>query len=316
MVAVDASVAVLSSSSELRNLELMHKFSTDTYKSLCTDESSYREWQVVVPQLAFDHDFLLNGILALTALHVASAAELSAAPSYIDTALRYYHMTFAPFQKALSELTPLNCDAVFAHSMVTSIIGIALPRLTVDRNETVSMVETILVALELLQGVSQIYQIGRAWFSSNLVSKYRWQAKEQEEPLDDFDIDAALTRLVMLNDAMVLDAHQRQINQEAISKLRRCFTRFVGSFGNSIDHVLAWLVIVDKEFCVSLKHRHPIPLLILMHWAVLLGQMDGRFWWAIDAGKALVSELLTILHSGDPHWETAKMWPRQKLTAK
>lgn len=79
---------------------------------------------------------------------------------------------------------------------------------------------------------------------------------------------------------------------------------------------MAWLAMVDKEFCSYLRHRRALSLLILMHWGTLLGELDGRIWWARSAGKALISELLMILHSGDSRWEAARMWPQQKLAAK
>lgn len=302
-----------SNGSELRNLELMHKFSTETYKSLCADASLYHAWQVIVPQKAFSHDFLLSGILALSSLHIASTVELPAASSYIDTALQYYHMTFAPFRKALDNISPMNCDAVFVHSVITMAISISLPKLTAQRDETSSMIETVTAVFELLRGTSNIYHISRSWFSTDFFSNKDWASTVPERL--DADTQMALTRLEVLNDELVLDAGQRQINQNAISILQSCFSRSA-NLENPIEPVMAWLAMVDKEFCSYLRHRRALSLLILMHWGTLLGELDGRIWWARSAGKALISELLMILHSGDSRWEAARMWPQQKLAAK
>lgn len=72
--------------SGVRELELMHKYSTETYKSLCTSNSGHYVWQIAIPRMALQYDFLMNGILALGALHIAATLELPASLAYTDTA--------------------------------------------------------------------------------------------------------------------------------------------------------------------------------------------------------------------------------------
>lgn len=290
----------------------MHKFSTETYQSLCTIPSDYYTWKVILPQQALSHDFLLNGILALAALHIASTLEPPAALSYIDTALEYHNMAFAPYRHAIDNLTPMNCDAVFGHSVITTVIGISLPRLTASRDESSNMTENIVVVFELLQGVSKILNISRPWMKTRLFSS--------GSPFFDVDCtkldqkaDAAISRLMRLNDESVTDANadQHRINKDAISILHKCFCRYTNN--GDPGSVLAWLAAVDKEFVHRLRSRRPFPLLILMHWAVLLDHLDGQVWWARNSGKALVSELLPVVPPGDLSWEEARLWPKQKL---
>lgn len=290
----------------------MHKFSTETYRSLCTKPSDYHIWKVILPQQALTHDFLLSGILALGALHIASTLEPPAALSYIDTALEYHNMAFAPYRHAIDNLTPMNCDAVFGHSVITTVIGIALPRLTASRDEGSNMTENIVVVFELLKGVSKILNISRPWMKTRLFSS--GTAFFDADPANiDPETDAALTILAKVNDETVagLDAEQHRINKNAISILHKSFCRFADNA--DAGSVLAWLAAVDKEFVHCLRCRRPFPILVLMHWAVLLDQLDGQMWWARNSGKALVSELLPVVLPGDPRWEEARLWPKQKL---
>ncbi|KAI9932500.1 hypothetical protein ASPWEDRAFT_47002 [Aspergillus wentii DTO 134E9] len=308
-------VAQLSSPSkgfELRDLELMHKFSTETYRSLCNDSSDYHVWQIMMPRKALEYDFLLSGILALAALHMASAMEPAAALSYIDTALQYHNLAFSPFRKAIDNLTPLNCDAVFAHSLITTVIGIALPQLTAERDEGSSMTENIIVVFELLQGVSKILRISRPWLKTRFFPT-RIDFWDEATLQVDSESGAAMDRLAVLNDDIFAnaDTEHHRINKDAISLLRRCFGRF--SSPADAASVLAWLAAVDKVFVYRMRCREPFSLLILMHWGVLLGELHGQFWWAKNSGKALVSELLVALHPGDPRWDSSWRWPQQKL---
>lgn len=299
-------------SSSLRSLELMHKFSTDTYRSLSSDASDYNVWQTEIPRKALEHDFLLNGILAIAALHTAASVEPAAALSYIDSTLEYHTAASVTYRQALDHLTQFNCDAVFAHSIITTIISIALPRLTATRDETSNMTENIVVVFELLQGVKKIIWISEPWLHTRLFTSRKefLEALIQDpEP----DADAALAELTALNDTKMatLDPEQHRINRDAIALLRRCFARHAVS--RDAAAVLTWLAAVDKDFVSRLRQRQPFPLLILMHWGVLLGELDGQMWWARNSGKALVIELTAALRHDTLQWEEPQLWPRQKM---
>ncbi|KAF9890149.1 hypothetical protein FE257_006310 [Aspergillus nanangensis] len=298
--------------SRRQDLELMHRFSTDTYQSLCNNSLDQHTWQITLPRKALEYDFLMNGILAVAALHTAATTKPPEALSYLDAALEYHNQASTPFRHAIDNITPSNCDAVFAHSVITTVIGIALPRLTAERGEHSSMTENIVVVFELLQGVSKIFRIGRSWFQTNLYTKRKFFPDEPANTLDP-DSQDALDRLATLNDAIVapVDPDQHRILQDAISLLHRCFVRY--HHCPDAASVLSWLAVVDKEFVHALMSRLPLAMLVLMHWAVLLGGLDGKLWWARNSGSALISELLVALRPGDATWDAARLWPKRKL---
>ncbi|RHZ65391.1 hypothetical protein CDV55_100377 [Aspergillus turcosus] len=296
----------------LRELELMHKFSTETYLSLSNKPQDYHVWQMVIPRKALEHDFLLNGVLAVAALHIASTLKPPDALTYIDTALEYHNRAFAPYRQAIDNLTPMNCDAVFAHSVLTTVIGIALPRLTAERDESSGITENVVVVFELLQGVSKIFKISRPWLTMQLFTSQDESDKVTTSKLDS-ETERALDRLAALNDDIVatVDPEQYRIVKEAISHLRECFTRY--STSRDAASVLRWLAVASKEFAHALRCRKPFPLMVLMYWGVLLGELDGTWWWAKSSGTALVSELLAVLQPGDIRWEEARLWPKHKM---
>lgn len=296
----------------MRDLELMHKFSTETYKSLCSSNSEHYVWQISIPRLALRYDFLMNGILAVGALHIAATTEPPASLVYIDTALQYHNLTFAPYRAAVDSINPMNCEAALAQSIITTVIGIALPGITAARGETSSMVENMIVVFELLQGVKKIHRIGESWIKLELFSRRRNYWDTGTVILDD-DTRTALERLGTLNDETLasIDPNQHQVNKDAIIYLRHFSIRVA----NSVDpaNVLAWLAMIDKEFVDNVRRRQPLALLILMHWGVLLGELDRQHWWARGSGRVLVSELLDVLHPGDIQWAKALAWPQKKM---
>ncbi|KAF5857392.1 hypothetical protein ETB97_005884 [Aspergillus alliaceus] len=293
-------------------LELMHKFSTDTYRSLCNQESDHYVWQIVMPRKALEHGFLMSGILAVASLHTASALEPPEALSYIDTALEYHNQGLAPFRHAIDNLTPLNCDAVFAHAVITIMICIALPRLPGSRGESSSMTENIIFVFELLKGVAKIFNITRSWLENNLFASKDGFFAKTTVPLDAGTEDA-LARLAYLNDTLLakIEPKQHCIIKDAISLLRRSFARYIHA--PDAASVMSWLAVVDKEFVHVVHRRQPLALLVLMHWGVLLAELDGKTWWARNSGSALVSEILATPQTGDARWEEAVLWPKRKL---
>ncbi|OOQ87302.1 C6 transcription factor [Penicillium brasilianum] len=299
--------------SGVRDLELMHKFATETFSTVSTSESKFHVWQIVIPRLALQYDFLMNGILALAALHIATTTESPTSLAYIDTALQYHNLSFAPFRAAIDNLTPQNCEAVLAQSIVTTVIGIALPRVTAPRDDNSNMTENILVVFELLQGVKKIIHIGRSWIKINLYSRQKERYESMGPTELDSDASAAFDRLAMLNEETVasMDAQQYLINKEVIDHLRDCYTLYASS--QDPGEVLAWLAAVDKEFVDNVRRQQPLALLILMHWGVLLGELDGRWWWASNSGKSLVLELLQVLLPADARWTEYLSWPQRRM---
>jgi hypothetical protein len=68
-------------------LELMHCWSTTTFKSLCSVPEDQHYMQFILPQEALRYDFLLNGIFVAAALHRSTMAPDSEARGYFNVAM-------------------------------------------------------------------------------------------------------------------------------------------------------------------------------------------------------------------------------------
>ncbi|CEJ57611.1 hypothetical protein PMG11_06299 [Penicillium brasilianum] len=298
-------------SSGVDELELMHQFATETYLSLCVSESEKVTWQKLVPRLALKHRYLMHGILSLASLHIATTLDPSQARVYVDTGLEYHSVSLEPFRVAVDNLTPENCDAVFAESIITTAINLSLPQLTAGHGNEGKMTENMMTAFELLQGVKKILTIGRSWIRLELFSQGEFW-KDTSAELDE-DTDSALNQLLFLNDQIKSSSNERQhgIHRDVINHLRHCFMKLSCSLDPA--PVLAWLGAVDTGFVHGIRTRSPFSLLILAYWGVLLAQLDGQRWWARNAGKALVTEILVSLNGENLLWEGCLAWVRRKI---
>ncbi|CEL10966.1 hypothetical protein ASPCAL14073 [Aspergillus calidoustus] len=226
------------SSSYRLNLELMHTFSTETYKSLFTGPFGRDEWQVFIPRRALEegNEFLLDGLLSIAALHTAARLGSSTSTGtmarkdedeyrarrqapiqlYIDVAMDYQSRALEPFQRAIETISQENCDVVFAHSIITIINGIAFPRvlkLTTrsgaagsetrsdsDPTTSTSMLETIFTLFELVQGTALINLLTLPWLKDKdpCLVYENFWAESRLAELDR-DTEEALERLNELN---------------------------------------------------------------------------------------------------------------------
>ncbi|CEL06920.1 hypothetical protein ASPCAL10088 [Aspergillus calidoustus] len=301
-------------------LELMHTYSTETYKSLFAEPTDNHTWQVVVPRRALEdgdgdreNGFLLDGLLSVAALHTAVRLSNSPKPEdrawkqvYIDVAMEYQSHALQPFQRAIQQISRDNCDVVFAHSLITIVNGIAVPQVlhvSEGRREDskMNMLETIFTLFELVQGTAEINRITGPWLKDKdpcLVYQDFWAAASGTAL--DTETDAALNRLGALNDAENKSDITRHLGdgrftliEKAISLLRRCFQRYTAL--NDPVSVLTWLATVDRAFVDCLRRHEALLLLVLMHWGALLARLEGVVWWAGGSGRGLVGDVLWIL---------------------
>ena len=74
----------------------------------------------VVPQLAFSYDYLLHGILALSALHL-SKISTGRKDMLCEYSTKHQDIGISLFRRALSEINQETCHACCAYSFLLSI---------------------------------------------------------------------------------------------------------------------------------------------------------------------------------------------------
>ncbi|KAL3457682.1 hypothetical protein BJX64DRAFT_268451 [Aspergillus heterothallicus] len=319
-------------------LELMHTFSTSTYKSLFAEPTENHTWQVLIPRRALEaeakseNSFLLDGILSVAALHTAVTLNASPNPhdqhskqTYIDAAMTYQSRALEPFRRAIQHISQENCDVVFANSLITIVNGIAVPqvlRIPSTRNDgdaygngngngdqdpstniNTNMLETIFTLFELVQGTAALNRITGTWLKDKdpcLVYENFWGAAGSSTSLD-ADTDDALNRLSELNKRENEPGSPFHGARHALIDTAISLLRRCFRRYTALQDpvsVLTWLAIVDRGFVDCLRRRETVPLLVLMHWGALLAMLDGRVWWAQGSGRGLVRDVMGILGVG------------------
>ena len=94
-------------------MDLVHHFVTKTIKTLCHDPKDWHMWEIGVPRLSFQNEYLLDTILAATALH-RGYLEPENETYWTRCAIEYQSRGLGSFNKKAADLNEDACDAAFA----------------------------------------------------------------------------------------------------------------------------------------------------------------------------------------------------------
>ena len=181
------------SSFTLQDFRLFHHYVTSTYITMAAVPSMQHVWRDTIPGVAFSHDFLMQSILATSALHVAHerTPEISTGlmlqpgdmemaivrsglteqdkedrKNLLATARSLYDSALPKFRLEMENVGPNNCDALFAFSVML------LPYVcATERNE---LRESGFSGTLLFDSSAAVGQQDRERASSHLNSLLRW----------------------------------------------------------------------------------------------------------------------------------------------
>lgn len=100
----------------------MHHWSTSTFNEIAWEGTAKSVLQERIPQLAFDNEFLLNGLLGIASLHLQQIVPDP--ENYRKQTEIYRAKTLSGFRRALSLVKPRTreYEAVLAMSLLLVIL--------------------------------------------------------------------------------------------------------------------------------------------------------------------------------------------------
>ncbi|KAH7413882.1 hypothetical protein DE146DRAFT_731459 [Phaeosphaeria sp. MPI-PUGE-AT-0046c] len=283
----------------LRESRIMVHYMTTTCATLSHGEEDITIWKELVPEEATQHDFLMDGLLALASLHLAwqnptSKWEYTAAAiQYQDSALRNY-------RTALEAITDDNRHALFASSIIITILALAFS-VTCPDPPNASPYARIASVVELLQGIGFVNQaVGPSIHQGKYRGLFQPHFSREQSRLSK-DLACSLSDLRELacgtNGSLENDIHQAYIS--GIDSLHEAFSCMEGS--THLGPVLAWPTSVSRELLRLFKQGDPMAETIFMYYGVLLLHAQER-WWAKDLGLRVVNDLANSVCVEGPQW--------------
>ena len=262
---------------------------------------------------AFAYPFLLNELLAVSALHLSNRRPTQQS-LYREEATRLQFQAMRLFNETIRDLNQQNIIPVVLFS---SFLGVATFFETFhDRKYEASdwtFFEKIVQSVKLLQGVRSIVD---GWWEFLITSDIKDILEEPTTPnlsWKDEVVDRFEAFRVQILKSSGLDQTQVTVCDEAIEELTWIYK---SAFGNesegslqpqaAVKHATRWLIVVPPAYTELLVQRKPEALAILGYFAVILHKL--RACWTVgEAGEQL---LLVVEAHLEESWQAALLWPK------
>ncbi|EAW08928.1 Zn(II)2Cys6 transcription factor [Aspergillus clavatus NRRL 1] len=297
----------------VKDLFLLHHFTTTTGVTLSSIRVVQRLWQTSVVQLSFAHDFLLHGILAISALHQASTGSESRA-EFLLTASRHQSIALGRYQHAIQHYTPGKSDALFALSILLFFYVLATIQDESDRQPATPRVWDF-QWIRIGRGIEVVLRANWTRISNGQLGVLLRLDEPGDPPAPpDFHDLAVLQRelLPALQDDEIAP-EESQVYAEALQILNTYYRKLgmglasrrrgiAVSKGQSVGAVIfRWLFDVPEVFIGLLEQGRPGALIIFAHYQPLLDRL-GKFWWSQKSGSVTFYRIKASLDARYHRW--------------
>jgi hypothetical protein len=217
-------------------MRLLHHFTNCTSATLSDRPEAHRTWATAVVQIAFAHPFLLQGILALAALHMGNLIAKEKESLSILAAIKQ-DAALKDFRPQLENMTSQNCDAIFAFSILAEYYIPASAGTVINPASTFMedhFFDAIVDWLRLHQGTSDIYKRKGYWIRNGPVAPLLWSdvlgercqpptRKENNGETKTHQLQDLAKIWETDNSSTMSDIHENQINSRALEILVEAF---------------------------------------------------------------------------------------------
>ncbi|CAG8951476.1 hypothetical protein HYFRA_00007392 [Hymenoscyphus fraxineus] len=298
----------------LRDLELLHHYTTSTCLTLSSDPSLKALWRINVPQIGFRADYVMHTILSISALHLAH--YLPEKREYYAAQGKAHHQSGLRMATSLlANVTNDNCDSIYIFSTMTLFITLATSRTSEDflllRNETNGG------WLELLKGTYFIirnyeHSLINSSLSAMFVAGRKRENLREEASLEyPADTDDLQELRYHISDSQ-LDPHTYSLCTNAIEELRMSLALAMKRNNASLepgDVVFVWLYKVNNGFLELVSDHCQEAIVIFAYFCALLKMMDTR-WWMQGSGINLLNQVWDLLDEQHRLWIR---WPIEEI---
>ena len=295
---------------DIKDLQLLHHYTTVLAYDLANQKTgdAVALWQIYAVKLGFKHDFLLRGLLAVSALHQSYLYPLLK-PEFDLQASTHQSLAIQSFQETLPHVNETNCHALFAFSCVIIVLSFA----SSAREQASDFQTDVLHWLYLLRGCNEVLKLYRetlrASFLKPLLDELHYAENHSAHNIEDVD---KIMELFPLCSAENLggDKERSQACHLAIHALLSTFVQASLLRQRGEGTVLAsfvWSVNLPPSFLDMLQSQQPEALVILAHYCVLIYWGEIQDTWFLTGWARYMIDTIKELTPADYHKHFS--WP-------
>ncbi|ESZ97284.1 hypothetical protein SBOR_2312 [Sclerotinia borealis F-4128] len=286
----------------LMDLEVFNNFCTSTCFSLNSNPEVRELWRTTVVKIAFQHEFVMRALLALSALHMARNAPGPSQQLY-EYSMQQHQAALRQGTALIPNITVENCAALHIFSVVTGMHTLGRPR-SVD--EFVIVGENgITTWLILFQGVTSIIEQFRDTLITGPLALL-FAARNERVILRQTYTEDDREHLGHLRSAIettVLDEHEVQIYTDAIHDLELSYKFMYKCPAEKYEtsDIFIWLFRLSDDYLARLKAGTQEALAILAYSSVCFKKLEN-LWWIEGWSNHLMANIYSFLDEEHKQW--------------
>nr|POE89893.1 hypothetical protein CFP56_20362 [Quercus suber] len=288
-------------------LELMHFWVVSTNMTVRSSDIEVLSFDVEVPRLALDHEYLLHAIFSLTSFHLASLNPEEAMDRVKD-GVDYQVSASSLCRRTLSNMTANDVVAMFFCSALMGMLALGYHAVDRSGRSEPTPSDTVIQLSQLWRGTTGVLMAAR-----DLVDQATIKVMFPTTPENRADhtplpapFSSAQTFIEKLRSRAASHLHYNAY-QETIDRLQDGFRSVCHRSAPKM--ILGWMPIVPVVYMDHLAQREPLACAIALVYGVLLRELE-QVWWAANFGKDLVEEMAPVVLAADPEWEEHIQWAR------
>ena len=284
----------------------MVQWCNSTHQVLARNKEVGHVWRCLVPEEALSHPFLMHGILALSALHLARIRDDHRRPAYNSLAVAHQNQALALFRDLLGDINDTNAKAMFSFASVVVLYTFGFPH-EPDLSDPWTDIDDLHQVLVLIRGVQQVVNRASTPLRHSNFSPLL-QLHDYEPVLSD-DARLALDELLECNSACGVhdETYDTEIYEATIQNLRETLEKIHQD--SSLASVGRWAIRLKPRYVDLVQEHAPLALVILAYYCVILHYQ--RHHWCIDHWSFRVSRAIRLVL--DDQWRPLIRWPMVQI---
>lgn len=286
----------------LLDMELLHHFTISTSMTLASSPAHSALWRVNVPQLAYSHEFVMRGLMSVSALHIAYYKP-EKRDFYLEKAVFHHQKALSTAIAMMADVNDENCTSLYIFTAITLLYSIGSPRkpldfLIVSENDVSDWVS-------LLRGVRAITDHAKDIIYKGSLSPM-FSAGERRDQLRNDQVNPPNQDLINLANFLsssTADPHDLEAYMDSITELQKSFTVLSNRGRDSFEptDMFIWPYRVPDHYLLLLRQRTAGALTIFAYFAVLLKYLDSH-WWMKGWSEYLIAQIYGLLDEEHRLW--------------
>lgn len=276
------------------HLELLHHFTTSTSATLSPHTVMRNLWRVNITQVAFQHEYVLHGMLALAAIHMSRFKQDRKA-FYLAQGTQHHDDSLSLALPLFSNPAQADIPPLYMFSILTFLFALARPRRSTDLLliENGGLPEWLL----LFRGTRSIIQQ-----EADIIRNSPMAAMLQlgESALNSYsDLPSSNEGLQQLETWIKTcdeNVDSKTVLLGALDSLQLSYS-MVHASGSNADPtgiIFLWIYSISDQYLKLLQDKSPEALCVFAFFCVLLRRLEYNWWmegWANHIMESIYASL-------------------------